>query len=135
MKICDNNLVSQYLLILCLGIVLLMSQMSRLHVHIEHDADHVSTALSHAHTVSIHAAASFHDDAQIKEHSSTIDITPDNLVKQTNLLITISLFVLFLWVLFLIPHRRFFYHHRRYQKTFIPLAYLVTPPLRAPPAQ
>jgi len=136
-----NNAVFQYLLILCLSIALVLSQTNRLHMHFMHD-DHSSA--SSVHIVDVHTVLSQHDFDHHEDHHSeshhpenhhpaAIDISPDNLIKKTNLLNPLLFILLFIGLFLYIPRLLCLSRQRLYQTRLLPCNYLLHPPLRAPP--
>jgi len=140
-KYCNNSLLKnsllKYLLLLCLSLALILSQANRLHMHLQHD-DHSSVATGHI--VDVHKTTILHDidlaDHQDGgHHSTTIDISPDNLVKKTNLLNPLVLILLFIGLFLYLPRLTCLPRKRLYKELFNPCYYLLHPPLRAPPVK
>ena len=139
MKTHTNNSVSQYALIVCMGIALLFGQAFKLHMHIQHD----EVTASAGHIVDVHAASSLYntgydahhqDDIQDHHSSADIDVSPDSFVKKISLF---KLFVLFFFVTgFILYAPQLLRIHRQYHLKTKPasLYYLFHPPLRAPPS-
>jgi len=132
-----NNPALQYLFILCLGLALILSQTNRLHMHLQHD-DHSSVASGHI--VGVHTTTTLHDvdltdHHDGNHHSTAIDISPDNLIKKTNILNPLVLILLFIGLFLYLPRLICLPRQRRYKTQFIPCNYLLHPPLRAPPVK
>jgi len=131
-----NNSIFQYLLVLCLSLALVLSQANRLHMHLQHE-DHSPVASGHI--VDVHTASTLHDfdlaDHHENHHPAAIDISPDNLIKKTNLLNPLVLILIFIGLFLYIPRLVCLPRQRRYKTLFIPCSYLLQPPLRAPPLQ
>ena len=131
-----NNPVLQYLLILCLSLALILSQTSRLHMHLQHD-DHSSVASGHI--VDVHTTTIQHDmdlaDHHDDHHTAAIDINTDNLVKKTSSLNPLVLILLFLGLFLYLSRLINLPRLRRNQTLFTSCYYLLHPPLRAPPVK
>jgi len=129
-----NNSILKYLLVLCLGLTLIFSQSNRLHMHLQHD-DHSSNASGHV--INVHMSKLLHDinlvDHKDDDHSTAIDINPDNLVKKTNSLNPLVLILLYIGLFLYIPRLICLPRQRLYQILFTPCYYFIQPPLRAPP--
>ena len=131
-----NNSVLRYLLVLCLSLALILSQASRLHMHVQHD-DHSSVASGHV--VNVHTATLLHDlnltDHHGDHHVAAIDVSTDNLVKKTNSLNPLVLILLCIGLFLYLPHLISLPRQRRFQTLFTYCYYLFNPPLRAPPVK
>ena len=137
MKRSTYNSVTRYALILCLSVVLLFSQIFRLHMHIQHD----DVTASADHIVTVHAASSLQDsrydidrqDDVPNHHPAELKVSPDRVVMKVALLKAFILLI-FIASIFLnvLPLR---YFHRLYflKNKLTSLSYLFRPPLRAPP--
>jgi len=129
----DYNLILQYLLILCLGLALLLTQTNRLHMHLEHN-EHADVS---GHVVSVHTASILHDfdltNRHVDHHPAAIDVSPDNLIKKTIVLTTPVLILLLIGFFLIEPRLVCLYRSRFYEKLFATCYYLFHPPLRAPP--
>jgi len=127
-----DNPVLQYLLVLGISFALILSQTNRLHMHLQHD--HHSTV---EHIVNVHTTTTLHDvdlaDDHGDHHSTIIDISPDNLVKKTNVLNPLVLILLFIGLFLYLPRLTCLPRQRLYKKLFISCYYFLHPPLRAPP--
>jgi len=131
-----NNSVLQYILVLCIGLALVLSQANQLHMHIQHD-DHSSVVSGHI--VNVHSATLLHDinlnDHHDDHHATGIDVNTDNLVKKSNslnpLVVILFCIALFLFLPRLINLPRLL----SYQPLFTSCYYLFHPPLRAPPVK
>ena len=137
-----NNSFFQYALIACLAIALILGQVIKLHMHVEHE----NTALvdTEIHTVDVHAASysylhdtnhnsNHHDDIQQHHNSIDIDVdlTKNNFVKKVQLFSPFVFFVLTLFILLSVPQLR---HIRRWYEEKNPQAFsYCSPPQRAPP--
>lgn len=133
-----DNSVSQYTLIIFLGVALLFGQAFKFHMHIQHDG---IPASSSGHIIDVHTAASLHDTThdthhqdgiQDHHHPTEIDISSESLVKKVGLS-SLSM-LLFLVVIILCASRLRCIHGWHILKTTpVSLNYLLHPPLRAPP--
>lgn len=132
----NNNSVSQYALIVCLGVALLLGQTFKLHMHIQHDEIPSSPATEHI--VDVHVASSLHnahhqDDFQ-DHHPAEIDISSSGFVKKVELVNPFVLLFFIISIILCVPRLRRI-HKKHTSKTERPLSYyLLLPPLRAPPA-
>jgi len=130
----STNSKLKYLLILCLSLTLLIAQASGLHVHLQHD-DHSSAVTNYI--PDVHTASILHDSDLAThysvDHSATIDISSENVVKKANLLPPLVLVLLFIGFLISIPHFVKIHWQRLYKIQLIPCYYLLHPALRAPP--
>jgi len=137
-----NNSMFKYLLVLCISITLLLSQVDRLHMHIEHDDHSMSSGHAfNAHIVGIHPESTLHDFDLTNHHGEhqnnhsavAIDVSADKLPKKTNLLDPLVLALLFI-VLFLTVHRLRRVTRQKLCKISFTSCYCsIQPPLRAPP--
>jgi len=126
----SNNLVLQYLLILCLSLSLLLAQSNRrLHMHLEHDV--------HPSVESVHVASLLHDidlaNHQDDHHLMAIDISSANIVKKISLFNPLAIILLLVTLFLLLPCRALISRQRLYKILRTPVDYLLYPPLRAPP--
>lgn len=134
-----NNSFFQYALIACLAIALILGQVVKLHMHIEHDD--VLSSTSTEHIVDVHVASSLHDSAhdthhqddfQDHHHQAEIKVSPDSVVKKIESFNSYILLFLFVSFFFGIPKLRSVFRqniHTKLTSTY----YLLSPPLRAPP--
>jgi len=103
-------------------------------MHLQHD-DHSSNASGHV--INVHMSKLLHDinlvDHKDDDHSTAIDINPDNLVKKTNSLNPLVLILLYIGLFLYIPRLICLPRQRLYQILFTPCYYFIQPPLRAPP--
>ncbi len=142
MRKLTNNSIFQYASIACLAFALMLSQVSKLHMHIEHDESLSSTTTEHK--LNVHVASSLHDSAPDAHHQddfqnnnqdhhlTDIKVTPDSVVKKVG---SFNLYVfLFLFINFFlgIPKLRSVFREHL-QTKLISTYYLLSPPLRAPP--
>ena len=131
-----NKPVLKYLLVMCISLMLILSQTNRLHMHVEHE-DHSSAAS--AHVINLHTSTLLHEidllDHHGDQHSATIDINADHLVKKTNSFNPLLLFLLFIGLFLYIPRLICLPRQSAYQVLFNPCYYLLHPPLRAPPVK
>ena len=130
-----NNSPLQYLLVLCLSILLMQPHTNKLHMHLEHD-DHSSVATGHV--VDVHVAPILHDFVLTghhgDHHATVIDISPDNLISKVKSLNPLLFILLIIGFFLYIPRIFCFLRKSLYQTLFIPSLYLILPPQRAPPA-
>jgi len=139
----DNKYsVSQYALIACFSIALLFGQMSKLHMHIQHDG--TPSPATTKHIINVHVASSLHDITDVSHHqdnihdhhhSAEIDVSSSSFVKKVELLN--PLITLFFIVIMVLCAPRL-HRIRRWFAQKIKLTtldYLLHPPLRAPPVQ
>jgi len=123
-----KNPVSKYAIITCLSIFLLLGQVFKQHLHIQHDGAPSPTSSFHDTTYNIH----HQDDSQNNNHSAEIDVSFDSFVKKVELH---HLFVFLLAVVGILYIPRFLCF-RGWCSFKIKLALLYNlfqPPLRAPP--
>ncbi len=135
-----NNSVSQYALIVYLGIALLLGQTFKLHMHIQHDG--IPSSTNAGHIIDVHVAFSPHDttyhthhqdNVQGHYHPAEIGISSIGFVKKAGLLNSFVLLFFIISIFLCVPRLRRI-HRKRYSKTERPLRYyLLQPPLRAPP--
>jgi len=133
-----HNSIFQYLLVLCLSLVLLLAQTNRLHMHLEHDS-HSDTS---GHVVDVHSASmlhdfelTHHDGLNNDHHPAAIDVSSDNLITKSNLLNPLVLILLFAGLFLALPRLVCRLRHSSYKILFTLRYYLLHPPLRAPPAK
>lgn len=136
MKMRTINTVSRYMLIACLSVALLISQMFRLHLHIEHDE--ASTVA--AHLIETHTIASLHDrafdtqqDDTQDHHTSEVDVSTDSFVKKVKLFSIFMFFFLFISTYFQFPRLCCIRFQHLLTTNSASLYNLLHPPLRAPP--
>ncbi len=137
-----NNSMFKYLLVLCLSFTLLLSQVDRWHMHLEHDDHAVSSGHDFdAHIVAAHPESTLHDfgltnhhDGHQDNHSAVaVDVSTDKLLMRTNLLNSLVLIIFFMMLFQITPRLR---NVSRWTLCNIPITscyYLLRPPLRAPP--
>ena len=133
----NNNSVSRYVLIACLGITLLFGQVFKLHMHIQHDGAPASAG----HVVDVHAAFSLHDttydthhqDDNQNHHPADIKVSPDSVVKKTQFFNPIVLLFLIAGVILCVPRLQRIRSRYIIKTKLDSLYYLLYPPLRAPP--
>lgn len=134
-----NHSIAKYLLVFCLSAALLLSQTGNLHMHLVH----ADRAGSSTHLLDIHPESTQHDidlshhhDGHPKDHSTfAVDVSPETLLKNTNLLNLLFL-IIFISVFFLRIPPRTSVNRQQFCKTlFPPCYYLFHPPLRAPPVK
>lgn len=140
-----NNIIFQYALIACLGLVLLLGQTFRLHMHIQHNDNPLKASVEHSsadHVVNIHVSSSLQDTIHDDHHqddfldhhnNSNIDISFSEFLKISKLFNSF-VFLIFAISLFLsVPLlRQIQKKHISYAKCSVRY-YLLQPPLRAPP--
>jgi small-conductance mechanosensitive channel len=143
MKTVSHNPFIQYAFVACLGMLLILGQTFKLHMHVtslEVKPTHVFTEQ----IGQIHIASMLHDKAnkadlqsgnQTHKHSAEIEISSDSYVKKTELLVLAVLLILVAALVLSGLHSyrviRYFSNPRR---LVVSLLYLISPPLRAPPA-
>jgi len=134
-----NNSMLKILLILCFGFTLLLSQASKMHMHLELDNHAISSGHGHAntHVAGIHPESTPHDfnltNHQNNHSTSAVDISAEKLQNKTNLLNLLVLIWLFFCLFLYSPRLR---SVARLALSIIPFTsryYLLQPPLRAPP--
>lgn len=131
-----KHLVS-YVLIACLGTALLLGQVFKLHMHIQHDENSVSAG----HIADVHAAFSTHDtqhnthhqDDVQNHHLADIKISPDGVVKKAGLFNLFVPLFLITSIFLCVPWLRCIHRQHIHKIKPIFLYYLFHPPLRAPP--
>lgn len=130
----------EYLLILCLGIALLLSQMSGLHMHVQHAGHSVTEP---GHIVNVHAASFTHDinlsahhpdEAQGDHHPGTVEVSADYLMQKIKLLSVLLVVAVFIGLFIYAPRLVGSGRCHRDKTASILRYYLHSPPLRAPPA-
>ncbi|MBN4080296.1 hypothetical protein JYT31_01390 [Beggiatoa alba] len=136
----NNNSVSRYALILCLGVTLLFGQTFKLHMHIQHDD--ITSSANAGYIIEVHAAFSQRDavydslykkDAQDHHHPAEIDIGSSGFVSKTKLLNPFVLLFSIISILLCVP-QLYLFRRKPDFKTERPLSYyLLHPSLRAPP--
>ncbi len=144
MEVAHNNSMLKILLILCLSFTLLLSQASKMHMHLEHD-DHVMSSEhghghANTHVVNIHSESTPHDFNLTNHHgdhqnhaTSAVDISADKLLTKVNLLDHLVFILLFICVLLSSPRLRGTIRLALSNIPFTSRYYLLQPPLRAPP--
>ena len=133
-----DNLISQYVLILCLGVALLFGQMSRLHMHVQHDGDHATAVAGHIveihNVLSLHEIDTTHAGEQHDQHQVTSDISQNYLVKKASQMTHLALIGLFIGLFLYMPRLFRLNSLWRYVSPILNFRYyLLYPPLRAPP--
>lgn len=126
-----DNSVLRTLLILCISLALLFSQINLLHMHIEHN-DHSNAS---DHIVDVHTATLMHDFDLILDdhHSVAVDISPDNLSQTVNSLNPQLFILFFVGLLLILSPLLYSVRQKLFLKYFTRRYYLLQPPLRAPP--
>jgi DMSO reductase anchor subunit len=139
-----NNSIFKYVLIACLALMLLVGQVFKLHMHIQHDEANGSPVVGSIvkRVVDVHAITPLHgtsydshhqDSAQSHHHFAEIGVSSDGFVKKIGLLnITVFLFLILSVALCLQQLRRI---RRKYNSAIENTSsyYFIHPPLRAPP--
>lgn len=125
---------SRFAMVVSLGIVLILGQVFKLHMHIQH------AEASSEHIVVVHSAIVLHDlpysnplDTADHHHVAEIDISPDSAVIKAKLLYPFLLLILFASLFLFLPKTLCFCRwYSVYAKPAV-LYYLFYPPLRGPP--
>ncbi len=127
------------MLVLCLSVTLLLSQVVGLHMHLEHDGHSMSS--ESAHIVGVHPQSTVHDFDLTNHHGEhqsdhsavAIDVNTDKLVKKTSLLGPLGIVLLFVILFLANPRLRRLRRQWSGRTSFTSCYYLLQPPLRAPP--
>ena len=138
MKKYTNTSFFQYALIACMAIALTLSQVVKLHMHLEHDD--VLSSTSTEHILDVHVASSLHDlthnthhnDDFQDHHQADIKVSPDSVVKKIESFNPYILLFLFVSFFFSFPKIRSIFR-KNIQSKLTSTYYLLSPPLRAPP--
>lgn len=142
MRKLTNNSIFQYALIACLALALMLGQVFKLHMHIEHDESLSSTTTEHK--FNVHVASSVHDSTHDTHHQddfqndsqdhhlTDIKVTPDSVVKKVESFSPYLLLFLFVSFFLGIPKLRSVFR-QHIQTKLTSTYYLLSPPLRAPP--
>ncbi len=137
-----NNSMFNYLLVLCISVMLLLSQAEGFHMHLEHDDHSMSSEPAlNVHVVGVHPQSTVHDfdltnhhDKNQSDHSAAaIDVSTDKLAKKISSLDPLGIVLLFAILFLVSPRLRRLCRHRSGRISFISCYYLLQPPLRAPP--
>jgi len=139
-KIYANQSVSKYALIICLSVALLLGQMFKVHMHIQHDE--TPSPATAGHSIDVHAALSLlnamnnihhHGDTHDHHHHAVIDINTDTSLKAVDLFkLSIFLFLL-AGIALSVPLLRGTRRRHIFNAKLLSLYYLLHTPLRAPP--
>ena len=136
MKKTTDTPFSQYALIACLSLTLLLGQAFRLHMHLQHE----ETPVTHKSIIDVHIASvkhndlsdTHHQDSSPNHHLDEIEINLAEVIKKSqwsNLLMLLFIAGFFLRSpIFQCIRRRF-----TFESKLDSLYYLLHPPLRAPP--
>lgn len=143
MSALSHNTFLKYAFIVCLSFVLLLGQAFKLHLHVTP----IENLASHTFTEQIgqvHIASKLHDAANDTEyqannhshkHHSEIEISSDSIVKKSELhVLGALLFLAVVLVLLSLRVCRVIRFFSKPQQFITSLLYLISPPLRAPPA-
>ncbi len=136
----SNNSVSQYALIACLVVALLLGQVFNLHMHILHDGSPLSASAGHI--ADVHVAFLPHDttydshhqdDAQDHHHPAEIDVSATSIVKKAGLLNPFVFLFFIISIILCVPQLHRIHRNYNSRTERFPGYYLLHPPLRAPP--
>lgn len=143
MKRNNYNVLSTYALIACLGVVLVLGQMFKLHIHFEHDNNssndehvvnvHVDTSVLHNSLHTLISDNHHEDNLDEGHHADEINISNSSLVKKS---VSLNQFVFFFFVISIVISLLFlsrFLRIRYFTSKQSSHYYLFQPPLRAPP--
>jgi len=107
-------------------------------MHLEHDHHHSSSV--HGHFVDVHTTSILHNfelaeltDHNYGHHATVIDVSPDNLVSKVKSLNPLVLILLAIGIFLYAIRLLCLTWQRLYNTLPVLCAYLINPPLRAPP--